>query len=334
MEMRSKQVTAAGSYKPWPHREVWEPDCPGKLLLSSADRSWSGLSAELCTVKKGVVPWRTPDSDIRICVALRTIGELTVTRRAPGIESRIVTKRGAVWFSPSGLQDGLVEFAQDTPEFLHLHLPLRSIPSDNPAADTGQSVVGALNYEESLEDPLLAEIGYAVVSELKAETSTGDLLVGALALSLAARLAQKYSGASSTHTFPRQTNHGLDRRRLSRVLDYIDANLEGDLTLDRMAKTACLSRYHFARAFRHAVGESPHRYVSAKRLDRAKALLINGDRSLVDIALALGFSSQANFTRAFKQTTGLAPGQFRQAAGSRPLKLVPTNVEHSLPAFA
>ncbi|SPP96981.1 helix-turn-helix domain-containing protein [Bradyrhizobium vignae] len=89
-----------------------------------------------------------------------------------------------------------------------------------------------------------------------------------------------------------------------RVLDYVEANLESELSLDQMASIACLSRYHFARAFKKAVGQSPHRYVSARRLDRAKALLMAGDRPLVEIALALGFSSQANFTRAFTQATG------------------------------
>src|SRR5262249_37174961 len=117
-------------------------------------------------------------------------------------------------------------------------------------------------------------------------------------------------------SFHRLTREGLDQRRLFRVLDYVEANLEGDLTLDRMASIACLSRYHFARAFKQAVGQSPHRYVSAKRLERAKALLTRGDRSLIYSALALSFSCQANFTRAFRQQTGQTPGQFRQKPGS------------------
>jgi AraC family transcriptional regulator len=101
------------------------------------------------------------------------------------------------------------------------------------------------------------------------------------------------------------------------MLDYIEANLEGELTIDRMASIACLSKYHFARAFKQAVGQSPHRYVSAKRLERAKALLIHDDRSLADIALTLSFSCQANFTRAFKQATGQTPSRFRHNLGSR-----------------
>src|SRR5215470_1297023 len=75
---------------------------------------------------------------------------------------------------------------------------------------------------------------------------------------------------------------------------------------------ACLSQFHFARAFKAAIGQSPHRYVSRKRLERAKALLTADDRSLVDIALTLNFSCQANFTRAFRQATGQTPGQYRR----------------------
>jgi AraC family transcriptional regulator len=113
------------------------------------------------------------------------------------------------------------------------------------------------------------------------------------------------------------STEGLDRRRLFRVLDYIEENLDGDLTIDRMASIACLSKYHFARAFKQAVGQSPHRYVSAQRLEYAKALLVQSDWSLADIALALRFSCQASFTRAFGQATGQTPGRYRQRVGSR-----------------
>ena len=151
----------------------------------------------------------------------------------------------------------------------------------------------------------------AMAAELQAGTSAGST-VGSPTNSVAVRLVQKHIAAPAAQSLVSLARGGLDRRRLFRVLDYIEENLEGELTLDRIASIACLSRYHFARAFKQAVGHSPHRYVSARRLERAKALLIEDDRPLVDIALALRFSSQANFTRAFRQATGLAPGQFRQ----------------------
>jgi AraC family transcriptional regulator len=126
-------------------------------------------------------------------------------------------------------------------------------------------------------------------------------------------IRQKQASADSRNEpVASPTRGALDRRRLVRVLDYIESNLEGDLSLDGMASIACLSRYHFARAFRQAIGRPPHRYVNGRRLERAKALLTQDDRPLADIALALGFSSQANFTRAFAQATGQAPGRYRQ----------------------
>ena len=131
-------------------------------------------------------------------------------------------------------------------------------------------------------------------------------------VALAARLLQPGTIAPTIPSIGPSAKGRLDRRRLFRVLDYIDRHLEGNLTLDSMASVACLSRFHFARAFKQAVGQSPLRYVVARRLERAKVLLIEGEVPLVEIALVLRFSSQANFTRAFRQSTGLAPGQYRR----------------------
>ena len=100
-------------------------------------------------------------------------------------------------------------------------------------------------------------------------------MVELLANCMAVRLLQNYVRTPAAKSRTALPKGGLDRRKLLRVLDYIAANLEGDLTIDRMASIACLSRYHFGRAFRQAVGQSPHRYVSAKRLERAKAMLIS-----------------------------------------------------------
>ncbi|MFQ3456665.1 AraC family transcriptional regulator [Bradyrhizobium sp. UFLA01-814] len=133
-------------------------------------------------------------------------------------------------------------------------------------------------------------------------------------VALAARLLQPGTIAPATQSIGPSAKGRLDRRRLFRVLDHIDRHLEGDLTLDSMASIACLSRFHFARAFKQAVGQSPLRHVIARRLERAKALLIEGRAPLVEIALTLRFSSQANFTRAFKQSAGMAPGQYRREA--------------------
>ena len=153
-----------------------------------------------------------------------------------------------------------------------------------------------------------------------ASVSGGRLLAETLAISLAARLMHRHTGHYPDTDGVRLPNLGLDRRRLSRVMEYIEANLEGDLTIAQLSRIASLSRFHFARAFKAAVGKSPHQYVSGRRLERAKELLIRGDHSLLDIAIALNFSSQANFTRAFRKGAGMTPGQYRRGfSGTEPL---------------
>src|SRR5260370_22696619 len=101
------------------------------MLSSSADRGWSGLSAKLCTtIRRGVIPWRTPQSDIRICVDIRG-NESLVTRRAPGLESRIIARRGTVGLSPPGLQEGSVDIDEAMTGLVHIYLPLSHFSPGN-----------------------------------------------------------------------------------------------------------------------------------------------------------------------------------------------------------
>jgi AraC family transcriptional regulator len=104
----------------------------------------------------------------------------------------------------------------------------------------------------------------------------------------------------------------LDARRLKRVLDFIEAHLASDISLDDLAAEACLSPFHFSRLFREATGLSPCRYVTDRRIQAAQKMLAVEQSSLVQVALDTGFGSQGNFTRAFRKATGLTPGQYRE----------------------
>jgi len=166
-----------------------------------------------------------------------------------------------------------------------------------------------------LQDPLITQIGYTILSELQTPTTYGNLVIESLASTLVVRLIQRHLTESPADRSALLATTGPDRRRLRRVLHHIEANLEYDISVDALASVASLSRFHFARAFKAAIGQSPHQYVSTRRLERAKALLLRDDRSLADIAFALNFSSQANLTRAFRKHTGKPPGVYR--AGGR-----------------
>lgn len=285
------------------------------LLASSADRGWSGLSAELRSHSDGVIAWTSPQHETEICVDIRG-SRSVITRRGGAVSDSTVARRGTIWLSPAGAQQGVIDISDPLPEILHLYLSPHRFSRTVLGIDLDPSLVASLGYQESFQDSLLAEIAYAIACELENQTAAGSLLADTLATSLAARLVQKHMGAALPRSARATATRRLDRRRLARVLDYIEAHLEGDLTLDRLASIACLSQFHFARTFKAAVGQSPHRYVSGRRLERAKSLLTAGDRPLVDIALALNFSGQANFTRAFREATGQTPGRYRRQLGA------------------
>ena len=104
---------------------------------------------------------------------------------------------------------------------------------------------------------------------------------------------------------------GLTRHQARRVLDYIESNLGGQLTLAELARIADLSLHHFARMFKRTIGVAPYRYVLERRVERAKEMLRTARASLVDISLAVGFDSQSHFTSAFGRMVGATPTEFQ-----------------------
>jgi AraC family transcriptional regulator len=249
------------------------------LIASSVGLGWSGLSAALRTLGRGVIEYKDTEPEPKICVAISPSNSL-VTRLIGGVIDRTIAERGTIWLAPPGPREVLVDIAAPLPQVLHMYLPARHFSAESLGIDVGYSAPESLRYQRSFQDPLVAEIAIAIVSEMRTQTAGGRLLAETLAVSLAARLVHSHSGLSP----------------------------DKDL-----AKVASLSQFHFARAFKAAVGKSPHQYVSGHRLEHAKVLLRRGDQSLLDIAVALNFSSQANFTRAFRKGTGMTPGQYRRS---------------------
>jgi AraC family transcriptional regulator len=106
---------------------------------------------------------------------------------------------------------------------------------------------------------------------------------------------------------------------LKAVLEYIEGNLAGDLSLQTLARRGGLSPYHFHRRFHAAVGEPPKRYVRRLRLERAATRLKLSRRSVTDVAFAAGYATHEAFTRAFARQFGVSPQRFRATLPMRNL---------------
>ena len=154
-------------------------------------------------------------------------------------------------------------------------------------------------------DPLLAQLLRSLVEEI-GENRVDRLLADSLITAIAMRVAQRFKPSPD-----RQPD--LPPRRMRRVLEYIEANLDGELTLAELSAVACLSPCHFSRSFKEAVGVGPQRYTVQRRVERAKILLRHGKESLAAIAAMVGFADQSHFTAAFRRETGITPGRFRAA---------------------
>ncbi len=100
-------------------------------------------------------------------------------------------------------------------------------------------------------------------------------------------------------------------RYLLRAKDLVDARYREPLDVPALARAAHLSPAHFSREFRRAFGETPHRYLLTRRLERAAALLRQTDRSVAEICFAVGLRSVGSFTTSFGRAFGLSPGAYR-----------------------
>jgi len=96
-----------------------------------------------------------------------------------------------------------------------------------------------------------------------------------------------------------------------RLRAHIDAHYAQPLTVDRLAKLAGLSRFHFIRAFHASTGRTPHQYVRERRLERARELLVNTPMPVTEICDAVGFQSLGSFSSLFRRLTGETPAEYR-----------------------
>ena len=103
-------------------------------------------------------------------------------------------------------------------------------------------------------------------------------------------------------------------RRLLRARDAMDRTYAQPLDIPVLAEIACVSEAHFIRTFRQTFGETPHRYLQRRRVERSMFLLRETERSITDICLDVGFGSLGTFSRTFSDIIGMSPAAYRRGA--------------------
>jgi AraC family transcriptional regulator len=161
-------------------------------------------------------------------------------------------------------------------------------------------------------DPLLEQLSIALAEALRSGAVRDGLYIDTIAQMMAVHLARTHSVQSRPAVLP--PTPVVSHQRMRQLLEFIEANLDQPLTLDVMAAHVGISALYLARAFKAAIGQSPHQYVLARRIDRAKELLRNTEMPIIDVALSVGVSSQSHLSHWMLRDTGVTPAVYRRSA--------------------
>lgn len=163
-----------------------------------------------------------------------------------------------------------------------------------------------------IRDLVLERIAHQLLWEIVNPAPDGRARTETLAQELVAHLLAEHVNLEQR---PAQGPYTMAPSRLKRAEEFVQANLETELTLEEIAGAVGMSLFHFAKSFKRTTGLTPHRYVHEQRLRQARALLHDASLSIGEVAQAVGFS-HSYFTSAFRARMGMTPTTFRDVLRS------------------
>jgi AraC family transcriptional regulator len=286
--------------------EVWregrvEPLLHAHPKLSSAAAHWSGVVLEDYVVPACVIPRHEHVGNF-LDVVLEGSARYEVLTR--GKTFKFSANCGTTFVLPRGTIDELRWSGPTHRIAAALHPRLLA----NALEETAHEREIELTEHWNLTDPNIMSVLLAMRTDLDAGSPAGRMYGDSLANALAVYLLKRYAVKLRV---PAVYRGGLPRYRLKRVIDYIEENLSGDLSLAQLAAVAGVSPHYFAELFRQSMGRAPHQYVLLRRIDLAKERLRDPRRSVLEAGLDAGFQNPSHFARVFRKWVGISPSGFR-----------------------
>ena len=261
---------------------------PGRVVLSSIDPKWNDVVVEQHHFPSSELP------DVmykRHAICINIGQSFTREFEKDGRFHRIQRARGSISLFPSHQPfSGRLKVERNVlANFLYLALNPVFVSRVAEGLELDVDRIELIEKRRST-DPTLHYIGMA----LRAGIQTGDALDRmygeALSTALAVHLLREYGAAVLG---PKRPYGGLPREKLVRAVEYIQDQLDTDLTVSGIAQAVGLSPDHFTRLFKESTGQSPHRYVVEARVRKAKELLTTGKFTISEAAFHVGFSDQS-----------------------------------------
>jgi len=163
------------------------------------------------------------------------------------------------------------------------------------------------------QDPVIHALATALLPSLAAPGGASRLFVDHVLRALRAHLAQRFGVATARAS----RGGGLAAWQERRSKEFIEAHLTENISLADLARECSLSVAQFARSFKRSTGMSPYQFVTERRIERARGLLLHTGLSLADVGACSGFADQSHFTKVFRRVVGSTPGHFRASGAPR-----------------
>jgi AraC family transcriptional regulator len=193
--------------------------------------------------------------------------------------------------------------------FVVMHLYLGLALLERAIAETGASGAIRLRDVSGGRDEVLCALLEQIRLELTRRGETSALLIQGLAQCVAVHLARHYLDADADDMSGR---NALPAYKLKRVIHLMEQRLAQSFSLGYLAQAIGMSEYHFSRLFKRATGRSPSLYFIQMRMARARQLLIETERSIIDVGLEVGYGSASHFSQVFRREVGVAPSHYRK----------------------
>ena len=278
-----------------------EPFLRAQPVRSSAAVRWGGIALEDHSVPACVIPHH---EHLENFVHVVLSGAVTYEVHTAGKFLRFAAGPGTTFVLPRGTIDELRWNGPTHRVAVAIHPSLLVGALDETA---GQRDVELSEHWNATDRHIMAVL-VAMTTDLEEGSPAGRLYGESLANALAVYLLNRYA---VRRVVPATYRGGLPGYRLTRVLDYIAANLAEDLSLSELADVAGLSPHYFAELFRQSLGCAPHRYVLQQRIERSKRTLLDPTRTVLEACVDSGFKNPSHFARTFRRFVGITPSRFQ-----------------------
>lgn len=193
-------------------------------------------------------------------------------------------------------------------EVLHVYLGQRLLDSAARDVYAGRGAGLRLQELSGARDAEISQLMRLLYREATSHSASSHLYLQGVGQALAVHLVRHFRDKNAG---PRPVN-ALPAYKLHRAINRMRERLDEEFSLSLLAREADMSHFHFSRMFRRATGRSPSQYFIEIRMETARQLLLGSDRSIIDVALEVGYSSPSHFAQVFKRHSGKTPREYRQ----------------------